>query len=167
MEQQWSELLSKLTDDDIDWIMSFGKELYFSEKMVLIRENTEIDYLYFVLKGLFSVNIALYSTNPITLLGPGKIIGELSFIDNKTTAASVIAMEDSSVYAVPRKLIKERMENDNGFGLRLYKALCEITTGRLRATTQSLIKPEYFDANVDPDIEIKEWSLLKNDIRSI
>jgi len=164
MEQQWSELLSKLPDEDIDWIMSFGEELHLPAKMVLVNENTEIDYLYFVLKGLFSVNITLYSTNPIALLGPGKIIGELSFIDNRTTSASVIAIEASSVYSIPRKLIKKRMKDDQGFGLRLYKALCEITAGRLRATSQNLMKSMSFDTNIGPGIEIKEWSLLKEEI---
>ena len=163
MEQKWSALIIKLSEKDINWIMSSGTEQFLSTKNVLIPEGTNIENLYFVIKGLFTVNTAISGKSPISVLGPGEIIGELSFIDNKRTSASVIAVEDSLVFAVPRNFLKERMNNDKGFGLRFYQALSETAADRLRSITYQLGKSWYYK-NTNLCFDIERWDILEQEI---
>ncbi len=163
MKQKWSELLSKFPDEDIDWIMSSGKDCLITSETVLISENTGIDYLYFVIKGLLKVTTAISGDRTIALLGPGEIIGELSFVDNKKTVATVVADEDSSIFAIERNFLRELIENDKGFGLRWYRALCEVTVHRLRTTTNELGKMLQHTGH-ELCFDIKEWTMLKQEI---
>jgi CRP/FNR family cyclic AMP-dependent transcriptional regulator len=65
-------------------------------------------------------------------------MGEISFVDARLPSASVVPLEDSHVFAVPKDLLLEKLETDSGFSSRFYRALAVFLADRLRTTTAHL-----------------------------
>jgi len=126
--------MSHLGDEDAHWLVSSGTEMTVSPGAALVEEGTHIDQLFFVVKGLFRVTTRLSRGFDFAKLGPGEIVGDLSFIDRQPTSASVIAEEESQVLAVTWQVLNEKMEADSGFAASFYRALSQINARRLRST---------------------------------
>ncbi len=63
---------------------------------VLLYSGKENHYLYLLLSGQLDVHLKL-ELDPIAVLEPGEVVGELSVIDRQKTSAHVVAGEDSRV----------------------------------------------------------------------
>ncbi|MCP3923156.1 MAG: cyclic nucleotide-binding domain-containing protein [Desulfobacterales bacterium] len=135
---KWSDLFETLPSDDLDLLISLGSEQSIESKKILIEEDSKMDSIFFILKGLFKVTNDFLGDDTLTLLGPGEIIGAVSFIDNLHTNVSIISLEKSSVVAIPHKALEKEIAKDESFGLRVYKALSRITTHRLRKTSSKM-----------------------------
>ena len=124
--------LSILSDSDLDWIIRHGSKQRVPVGAVLIRQRQPIDSLYFVLEGEFEV-----FTNKAPLLAvlrAGEIMGEVSYVDSRPPTASVRAMIESEVGAVPRELLTTKLSEDTEFSSRLYRAMATFMADRLRTT---------------------------------
>jgi CRP-like cAMP-binding protein len=131
---KWPELIEILSSEDLEIIMSLGSEQSVPSNTPIVQEDCEIDCLHFILKGLFKVSNKYNEAKPLTLLGPGEIIGGISFINNSKANVAVTALEDSLILTIPHEKLNERIENDSNLGLRLYKALARMIVNRLRNT---------------------------------
>ena len=87
-------LLNELNEEDVDWIFRTGFERHVTANTVVVREGEPLAYLYIVLEGLFGVRVASIPDSEIGRVGPGEIIGEISFLENILPSASVVAIED-------------------------------------------------------------------------
>ena len=94
-------LLSELNEEDVDWIFRTGFERHVIADTVIVREDEPLAYLYIVLEGLFGVRIASIPDSEIGRLGPGEIIGEISFLENTLPSATVTAIESSLLLEIP------------------------------------------------------------------
>ena len=65
---------------------------------MLIRAGEVNEYLYLLLSGLLRVHLE-FKMDPVALLEPGEIVGELSVIDGKGTSAHVVADQDCRLLA--------------------------------------------------------------------
>ena len=63
--------------------------------------------------------------------------------------ASVIATEDSFVYAVRRDRLQSKLRIDTGFASRFYRALGLLLADRLRTTTSQLAVGNFRDLDSD------------------
>ena len=84
---------------DNDIIYNYGK--VFEKGEYIIREGEKSNDVYLILKGRIKVSKSGKDENKIkilTILGPGEIIGEMSFFDSSVRSASCIA--DSKVIVV-------------------------------------------------------------------
>jgi CRP-like cAMP-binding protein len=88
-------LLNELDEEDVDWIFRTGFERQVIANTVVVREGEPLAHLYIVLEGLFGVRVASVPDAEIGRLGPGEIIGEISFLENMLPSATVIAIESS------------------------------------------------------------------------
>lgn len=72
----------------------------------LFREGDAPDALYVVKGGKFAV-VKTKNNSEIVLaeIGPGALVGEMAFFDNKPRSASVRAMKDSEVIVLPYKAL--------------------------------------------------------------
>jgi CRP/FNR family transcriptional regulator, cyclic AMP receptor protein len=95
-------LLNELNEEDVDWIFRTGFERQVIANTVIVREGEPLAYLYIVLEGLFGVRVASVPDAEIGRLGPGEIIGEISFLENMLPSATVIAIESSLLLPRPR-----------------------------------------------------------------
>lgn len=126
------EFLDKLDDKYIDWIFNNGVEQRVQANTTLIKENSRIDHIYLLLEGVLGVYSDSEIKKKIATLGPGEIIGEMSFLDNHNTSAMVVAEEDTLLLAVPKETIFQKMESDKDFGYCFYRALAVTLSQRLR-----------------------------------
>ena len=80
-------LISQLTDDDVQWIFQTATEQQIAENTVLIAEGGDVPAIYFVLEGLLGVFAADSGGRRLALVGPGEIVGEMSFLELRAPTA--------------------------------------------------------------------------------
>jgi CRP/FNR family cyclic AMP-dependent transcriptional regulator len=131
-------ILGSLDDSDVEWIARYGKRMPLKSGQFLIREGDAIDRLYIVLEGQFSVRIGDNADTEIALLLPGEIVGEISFVDNRKPTASVVALVDSRVLGIERQQLAAKLNRDEGFASRFYRAIASFLADRLHVTTARL-----------------------------
>jgi len=71
---------------------------------VLIHAGQPNHFLYMLLSGRLRIHLEL-ELNPIVLLEPGEIVGELSLIDGQLTSANVVADEDCRLLVLGEKTL--------------------------------------------------------------
>jgi CRP/FNR family cyclic AMP-dependent transcriptional regulator len=127
-----------LADGDVDWMIHNGTRTKVPAGTALIREGEPLQVLYVVLDGQLAVTLAALGGKPIAHLQSGEILGELSFLDSRPPSASVTAVEPSTVLSIPRARLTEKLEQDDGFAARFYRALGVFLASRLRKSQQRL-----------------------------
>lgn len=145
-------LMGILDDSDVEWLSATGDLKYITAGTVLIREGQPIDALFILLDGRLAVSVGSLEAEPLAILLSGELVGEISFVDSRPPIASVAAIEDAHVLAVPREALLAKIERDSNFGLRFYKALAffladrlRTVTGRLGYGTQQSLDPDAID----------------------
>ncbi len=107
------------------------KVVRFTQKTLLLKQNTENRFIYIIIKGKVTVYVekkALY-----TLRRTGDVFGELSFATKSPSTASIVAEEGLGVMALNFNYLKKL--NDIEFGFWLCRVLGEklIRTSNLKA----------------------------------
>jgi diguanylate cyclase (GGDEF)-like protein len=102
LDQRELELVPLLKGVDFDSIQDIlnsspVKEL--KEGEVLIRAGEVNEYLYLLLSGCLRVHLD-FKMDPVALLEPGEIVGDLSVIDGQPTSAHVVADDDCRLLAL-------------------------------------------------------------------
>ena len=95
-------LLSELGQGNIDWIFDTGVTQQVNANEVIIKEGKDPDALYFVLEGVVGIYVSSLGDEQLTVLGPGEILGEMSFLEDRPASASVVTLENSLLLALPR-----------------------------------------------------------------
>ena len=131
-------ILGQLTDLDIDWLIDVGQRQTVSGGTTLIQQGQSISSVYLTLDGLFSVVDETQGGEEVARLGSGEILGEMSFIDTNPPVASVRALRESHILAIPRLVLQQKLEQDTAFAARFYRALAIFLSDRLRATMRRL-----------------------------
>lgn len=131
-------ILNELSDRDIDWLLEVSRRETIPAGSVLIQEGQSVDTLYVLLEGTLVVSISALEGKQIAQLSSGELVGEMSFLDSRPPSATVKTLEDSLVLAVPRSQLSAKLQNDEGFGCRFYRALAMLLSHRLRGTVQKL-----------------------------
>jgi CRP/FNR family cyclic AMP-dependent transcriptional regulator len=127
--------LGILDDDDLEWMITNGRQEEVPAQTILIQEGKPLEAIYLVLDGAFAVLVA--GTEVARLLS-GEVLGEISFVDSRPPSATVQAVEDARVLAISRRLLGCRLEQNAAFAARFYRALAVFLADRLRSTTSRL-----------------------------
>jgi len=125
-------LLSELTNEDIAWILEQGTEQQVITDTLIIHEGDDQADIVIVLEGLVGVEIAAVSNQLVAKLGPGEILGEISFIGGCPAAATIKAVENSLLIVLSRPILETKLALDPGFAARFYRACAIIASRRLR-----------------------------------
>ncbi|EDY19674.1 cyclic nucleotide-binding protein [Chthoniobacter flavus Ellin428] len=125
-------LLAELSDSEIAWLRTAGERRLCDGGTVLVESGTRIETLYLVLSGVLSVSVGGAQGREIARLGPGQIIGEMSFLEDRPASATVRALEESEVLALPRAVVEAKLEEDMAFSAHLYRGLAVVASRRLR-----------------------------------
>jgi extracellular factor (EF) 3-hydroxypalmitic acid methyl ester biosynthesis protein len=125
-------LLNELADSEISWLRAEGETRYCERGALLVQEGSRIETLYLVLSGVLSVTIGGSGGREIAKLGPGQIIGEMSFLEDRPASATVRALEGSEVLALSRAAVETKLRQDTAFSSHLYRGLAVVTSRRLR-----------------------------------
>jgi len=133
------EFISYLTSSDRERLMAEGDVMRLSAGEYVLRREQRGGDIYLVESGRLEV-IDMRSMPEVILdvLDPGRVVGELSFIDESLCAADVRALDDALVYHWSRENLLRMLEGDTGFSARFYMALSTAAVGRLRATAHGV-----------------------------
>jgi CRP-like cAMP-binding protein len=130
--------LGILNDSDIDWLMAAGSRREVGAGRTLIEEGREIDSLFLVIDGAFSVRTRALGGREVARLMSGEVMGEMSFVDRTPPSATVQATEPSFVLDIPRRRLNAKLAEDAGFAARFYRALAMFLASRLRTANAAL-----------------------------
>ena len=86
---------------------------------VLIDAGQPNHFLYLLLSGRLRIHVQKLTLDPITILDPGEIVGELSLIDGQETSASVVAHEDCRLLELDEKIMWTLVENSHAVARNL------------------------------------------------
>ena len=129
-------ILTRLSDEDVDWMATVGKRKRLPAGTVLIREGQPIEALTFVLDGVLSVTAE--GVGEIARLGSGEILGEMSLVDESPPSATVSVLEPATVLSIDRTMLDAKTTCDPCFAARLYRAIAMFLSVRMRATVKRL-----------------------------
>ena len=153
-------ILSQLNNDDIDWIVQKGKKEILDPGTILIDEGRQIDALYIVLDGSLSVLLDSDHTKELARIATGELVGEVSFIDARPPLATVKAIEETHLLAIPRRHLIIKLQHDMGFASRFYYGISLCLADRMRGTIRhieygrniELDQPEMDREDINPNV---------------
>ncbi|KJU82775.1 cyclic nucleotide-binding protein [Candidatus Magnetobacterium bavaricum] len=125
-------LLEELSDDDIQWLLASGVEERVEPGAVVINEGEYIGSIYMVLEGTLGIYISASGTRLLNTVSAGEILGEMSYLEDKPTAATVIALENVVLLNISRDSLDNKMYDEPDFGRRFYKGIGISISRRLR-----------------------------------
>lgn len=144
-------LLNELSESEIAWLLAEGGSRYCERGSMLVKEGSRIESLYLVLEGVLGVTIGGAGGRELARLGPGQIVGEMSFLEDRPASATVSALEGSQVLAIPRSDLEARLRQDTTFSAHLYRALAIVTSRRLRDAVGQLARWLETEPSVEPE----------------
>jgi CRP/FNR family cyclic AMP-dependent transcriptional regulator len=128
-------ILAEFDDDDVQWMSANGSRNTLSPGEVLITQGVDLESLFVALDGRFSVSV---NGVEVAKTGAGEVLGEISFVDRHPPTATVTAVEESHVLAIPREVIHEKLRSDREFAARFYLALSTFLADRLRGILEQV-----------------------------
>lgn len=124
-------LKNELTPDDREWLMANGKEKLVLENEIIIMEGEKPDNIIVILSGLFAVTSE--NNKDVITVGPGDILGIMTFLTETVVTASVSAIEPNSiVLEIPQKNIAKHLVEDASFASRFYRLTATMLSKRLQ-----------------------------------
>jgi CRP/FNR family cyclic AMP-dependent transcriptional regulator len=130
-------LLGQLRDEDVEWLTTHGLKQTASAGTVLVHEGRRVDTLYILLVGTLEVTGRQLGDKPVRLAS-GEVVGEVSLLDSRPPTATVTAATDCILLALPRDALMAKLDEDDAFASRFYRALALFLAHRLRNTYQRL-----------------------------
>jgi CRP/FNR family transcriptional regulator, cyclic AMP receptor protein len=129
-------ILTKLSDEDVEWLSTAGERQRLEVGATLIREGEPIEALIFILDGQVAVTIA--GIGEVARLGSGEILGEMSLVDESPPSATVTVIAPTQILAVDKQVLVERLDGNAAFAARFYRAIAMFLSIRMRNTVQRL-----------------------------
>ncbi|MBF0566019.1 MAG: cyclic nucleotide-binding domain-containing protein [Nitrospirae bacterium] len=127
-------ILEVLSDEDIQWLLSAGVEERIEPDTVVIKAGEYISSIYIVLEGTLGIYLSQSEDKLINTVGAGEILGEMSYLEDNPTSATVISQEPAVLLNISRDALDNRIGEDPDFGRRLYKGIGIAVSQRLRQT---------------------------------
>lgn len=98
-------IFTEVSEEELKGLAASLHVRHFEHDEVILSREEKGDALFLIDKG--KVKIALYGANGremiLAILGPGQFFGEMSLFDRNPRSAYVIAMENTSIYVLPRR----------------------------------------------------------------
>jgi CRP/FNR family cyclic AMP-dependent transcriptional regulator len=130
-------ILGTFNDADAEWFVRTGRRVDVPNGQPIIREGEPIDSVFFITAGEFRVATGARDTE-LARLRTGEVVGEISYVDHRLPTATVTAVEDGRVLAIPKALLTQKLDSDPRFASRFYKAIATFLAARLRNTLEQV-----------------------------
>ena len=130
-------LFHGLSDSELDLTIAGMQLCGGREGTVLVAQDRPGDGLYIVYSG--RVKVVMYGANgrevTLAILRPGEVFGELSMLDGAPRSATVVAMSDAQLLALPREDFMRHLERNPQTALNLLGELAR----RLRRADETIV----------------------------
>jgi CRP/FNR family transcriptional regulator, cyclic AMP receptor protein len=144
-------ILAELSDRDFEWLIQTGRRRRLYANEVLIREGEPSEALYVILTGTLGVFSSALEGEKVAALESGEVVGEISFIDSRLPSATVKALDDATLWAIPRTQLNTKLSNDVSFASNFYRAMAILLCDRLRNTVTQLGHSKAQEFNQEPN----------------
>jgi len=136
MHLEMIELFSSLTDDEISLIRKKLIVKRFKKNEVILFEKDTSKYMYIIIKGKVKVIQTTEDGKEIFLAmhRAGEFFGEMSFIDGKTSPATVTAAEDCLINIISKEEFYSIINTHKKILFNLLQILCS----RLRESWEKI-----------------------------
>ena len=121
-------ILGELEDSDLQWMVDAGTLRQVAAGTAIIQEDVPLASTFIVVAGELAVSRA---GTEIARLGSGEIVGDMSLLDSRPPVATVTAVEEATVFAIPQQTLRSKLASDSGFAARFYRALCIFLANRV------------------------------------
>ncbi|MHC8508965.1 MAG: Crp/Fnr family transcriptional regulator [Rhodospirillales bacterium] len=134
--------LKSLSPDDITALETMGQKRTIPNGEAVVEEGMEVDTVFMILRGegrlvrYYLDDMAAEFTGP---LGPGDLIGEMSFVDPAGASARVVADGELEVFVLTRRSIEDHMVVDPTFAGRFYHSILLTLCRKLRRTNRRVM----------------------------
>ncbi len=133
-----SVLLKEVELDPLLDLLQEGELRSLEEGEVLIEVRESNRTLYLILSGRLTIQLQP-ELNPIAVLGPGDVVGELSFIDGQLTTAYAVAGVPTRVLALNEQIMTSLLETSPDVARNLLFVLAR----RVRHLTNQELRREH------------------------
>lgn len=133
-----SILLKEVELDSLLELLQEGEVRTLEEGEVLIEARESNRTIYLILSGRLTIQLQR-ELNPIAVLGPGDVAGELSYIDGQLTTACAIAGVPTRVLALDKQLMTSILETSPDVNRNLLFVLAR----RVRHLTNQELRREH------------------------
>lgn len=123
-------LFGQFSDADVEWLRRHGRTQVYEPADILIEQGGSLASIFIVLAGNVTVGVDGVS---VARLGPGEIVGEMSFVDSRPPSATVSADGTVLALVLSRQAISDHLTADPQFAARFYRAIALFLSDRLRA----------------------------------
>ena len=136
-QQSDHPLFRYFSAEERERIEKIGKVVKIANDGFLIRES-EVDSTLFAIEDGHLEIMGTRNGKPVVLatVGPGDVLGEVSFIDNSPRSVSVKAGEETTVRAWDRKTLTDALAKDPQLLAKFAVAMSELLVERLRDTVK-------------------------------
>ncbi|NJP09648.1 MAG: cyclic nucleotide-binding domain-containing protein [Leptolyngbyaceae cyanobacterium RU_5_1] len=148
-------LLKELNNSDIDWMIATGTREEIAAGEVLLQESQSTSNLYLILEGTLTIAVPQAESDPlaaafsalegrettereIARLSSGELVGEECFLDSRSPATIVRALENSLVLSIPQAQLTQKLQQDVSFAAHFYRAIAILLSNRLRSVVSQL-----------------------------
>jgi diguanylate cyclase (GGDEF)-like protein len=131
-------IFSLLTEEEIALLSEHLSTVTLREGETLFHEGDEGHDLYILVRGLAAVSIRLPDggSRVIARFQAGDFFGDMSIFDNAPRSATCTALEASELSSLSREAFSDVIEQHPGIALKLMYRMLNITTQRLRGTSE-------------------------------
>lgn len=152
------QILGFFEDEDIAWMIDYGYKKIFSKGENVIANGQNVKELYMVLDGV--LNVETPEGKVVTQLQQGDILGEMSFVEDKTPNVDVNCSEDTKLLCLAHEALRAYFKNCPYFEARFYKAISLFLSGRLRSV-QDHFNSFFISSSDEPAIS-EEYKFFQN-----
>ena len=104
----------------------------------LVRQGHKPEGLLLMSSGLAQARWSGLEEGDGPVLGPGSVVGDVSYLLGGVASASVVVLERVEALLLPRQALDRVREDDPSLGLRIFEALAAINAQRLIDQTHGL-----------------------------
>ena len=115
-----------LSKDEVEELRQVLVEKHFARNEIIFLEEDTQNYMYVILSGkLKAVHISEDGKEHILAVHKsGDFFGEMALLDGKTEPATVIALEDTHILILSRKVLEEKLLKNNEVLKQIISVLC-------------------------------------------
>ena len=127
--------------EDVQLLASFMQVYRAEPGSLIIREGDIDDYMLLVIQGKVDIvkTDKRRSVQPMTSVGPGVTLGEMSMIDGEPRFATCIAVEPTTFAVLSRDAMVRIILEEPSLGSKVLIKLVTLLSQRLRQTSSTLL----------------------------
>lgn len=135
-----TEFFSDFSSKEVDVLSHFAHAYHAPEGANIIEEGDKNPMLCLIVSGSVNIlkNTAGNTQRTITTLGTGRLIGEMSVVDDMPFSATAQSAEDSVVVLFTNVELGKLEKEYPALSIKLLQKLAQLISSRLRNTTNTL-----------------------------